>query len=77
MKNCQDIQPELSAYVDGELTPPQRVEIEAHVASCPRCQRELAADPLRRQRLRPLQHRRRAHAQQLASDRRRHATVRW
>ena len=42
MKNCQDIQPELSAYVDGELTPPQRVEIEAHVASCPRCQRELA-----------------------------------
>ena len=42
MKNCQDIQPELSAYVDGELTPPQRAEIEAHVASCPRCQRELA-----------------------------------
>ena len=42
MKNCQDIQPELSAYVDGELTPPQRAEIDAHVASCPRCQRDLA-----------------------------------
>lgn len=42
MKNCQDIQPELSAYVDGELTPPQRAEIETHVASCPRCQRDLA-----------------------------------
>jgi anti-sigma factor RsiW len=42
MKNCQDIQPELSACIDGELTPPQRAEVEAHVASCPRCQRELA-----------------------------------
>jgi hypothetical protein len=42
MKHCQDIQPELSAYLDGELTPPQRAEIEAHLASCPRCQEELA-----------------------------------
>ena len=42
MKDCQDIQPDLSAYLDGELTPSQRAEIEAHVASCPRCQQELA-----------------------------------
>jgi hypothetical protein len=42
MKHCQDIQPELSAYLDGELTPPQRAEVEAHLASCPRCQEELA-----------------------------------
>ena len=42
MKHCQDIQPELSAYLDGELMPPQRAEVEAHLASCPRCQEELA-----------------------------------
>ena len=42
MKNCQDIQPDLSAYVDGELAPSRRAEIEAHVAACPRCQQELA-----------------------------------
>jgi len=42
MKYCQDIQPELSAYLDGELLPPQRAEVEAHLVSCPRCQEELA-----------------------------------
>ena len=42
MRNCQDIQPDLSAYVDGELAPSRRAEIETHVASCSRCQRELA-----------------------------------
>ncbi|MGA2604565.1 MAG: anti-sigma factor [Verrucomicrobiia bacterium] len=42
MKDCDVIQPELSAYVDGELTPPQRELIEAHLASCPRCQQVLA-----------------------------------
>ncbi len=42
MRNCQNIQPDLSAYVDGELAPSRRAEIEAHVASCPDCQRELA-----------------------------------
>ena len=42
MRNCRDIQPDLSAYLDGELAPSRRAEIEAHVASCPHCQRELA-----------------------------------
>jgi anti-sigma factor RsiW len=42
MKYCQDIQPDLSAYFDGELAPPQRAEVEAHLASCRRCQEELA-----------------------------------
>jgi hypothetical protein len=42
MRNCRDIQPDLSAYLDGELAPSRRAEIEAHVTSCPRCQRELA-----------------------------------
>lgn len=42
MKNCQDIQADLSAYVDGELSPSQRTDIETHVASCPGCRQKLA-----------------------------------
>jgi hypothetical protein len=42
MKDCDVIQPELSAYVDGELSPRQRQVVEAHLASCPRCQHVLA-----------------------------------
>ena len=42
MKRCQDIQAELSAYVDGELSSALRAEIETHLASCPRCQQELS-----------------------------------
>src|SRR5882724_7274025 len=42
MSRCRDIQPELSAYVDGELPSSLRGEVDAHVASCPHCQKELA-----------------------------------
>jgi anti-sigma factor RsiW len=42
MNDCDIIQPELSAYVDGELTPHRRELVEAHLASCPRCQEALA-----------------------------------
>jgi Putative zinc-finger len=42
MKGCRDIQEELSAYVDGELTPARRADIEAHVASCAPCRQKLA-----------------------------------
>ena len=41
MKDCRKIQRELSAYLDGELTPSLRAEVEAHLASCAHCQREL------------------------------------
>src|ERR1017187_3476094 len=41
MKDCDIIQPELSAYVDGELSPHLRELVEAHLASCPRCQEAL------------------------------------
>jgi len=33
----------LSAYADGELSPTERASIDDHLASCPVCQRELAA----------------------------------
>jgi len=42
MRNCRDIQPDLSAYLDGELKPARRAEIEVHVGACPDCQRKLA-----------------------------------
>jgi anti-sigma factor RsiW len=42
MKDCQNIRRQLSAYVDGELTPAQRTEVDAHLASCPDCQQEVA-----------------------------------
>lgn len=32
---------QLSAYLDGELAPPQRDELEGHLAACPSCRREL------------------------------------
>jgi hypothetical protein len=42
MKDCDIIQPELSAYVDGELAMHRREIVEAHLASCPNCQTALA-----------------------------------
>lgn len=42
MKDCDVIQPELSAYLDGELTPHRRELVEAHLALCPPCREALA-----------------------------------
>jgi hypothetical protein len=42
MKECDVIQPELSAYVDGELTSHRRELVEAHLALCPQCREALA-----------------------------------
>lgn len=42
MKECDVFQPELSAYIDGELTSHRRERVEAHLASCRQCQEALA-----------------------------------
>jgi anti-sigma factor RsiW len=34
---CKDLFAELSAYLDGELTPEDRVELEKHLCGCPPC----------------------------------------
>ncbi|MGO8970876.1 MAG: anti-sigma factor family protein [Myxococcaceae bacterium] len=39
--HCSSVQ-ELSAHLDGELSPPARVALEAHLASCPACAARLA-----------------------------------
>src|SRR5262249_55292527 len=36
------IRPLLSAYVDGEVTPAERAQVESHLASCAECARVLA-----------------------------------
>ncbi len=39
--NCRDIEQELSAYLDGEVTDAVRAEIEAHIAACPNCRKRV------------------------------------
>ena len=40
--NCPQTQTELSAYVDGELPPSIRAEVEAHIEGCAACRKRLA-----------------------------------
>ena len=37
MKNCDEIAPLLSAFVDGELTDEERAAVRAHVSECEKC----------------------------------------
>lgn len=43
MFKCRSIQSSLSAFVDDELTASERKVVEAHVAACCNCQKELKA----------------------------------
>ncbi len=36
---CSQVLEELSAYVDGDLLPERRAQIEAHLRGCNRCER--------------------------------------
>jgi hypothetical protein len=40
--NCQNIKPNLLAYLHNEMTDTERASIQMHVQTCPHCQRELA-----------------------------------
>lgn len=35
--SCRGVAAHLSDYVDGELEPGQRAELEAHIRACPAC----------------------------------------
>jgi outer membrane lipoprotein-sorting protein len=40
---CDAIRPDLSAFIDGELRPERRAEIESHLETCAGCRREEAS----------------------------------
>ena len=42
LMNCTAIRKKLSAFEDGEVSPPLRFEIETHLAACPACRQALA-----------------------------------
>lgn len=42
MLTCEEAEPELSAYLDGELTPQERAELEAHLVLCEKCNAALS-----------------------------------
>jgi anti-sigma factor (TIGR02949 family) len=46
MMNCEEADRFLDAYLDGELEPDKRAELEQHLAGCPECKQQL--DRLRR-----------------------------
>src|SRR4030043_1569520 len=41
--NCQDIQQKLSAYAEGIVPPEEKILIEEHLKSCPKCNESLAS----------------------------------
>ena len=54
--NHKRIQAELSAYLDNELTPSRREQVEAHLQSCDECSNMLSAFQQNRQRVADLSH---------------------
>jgi anti-sigma factor (TIGR02949 family) len=42
MMNCDDADRFLDAYLDGELEPAKKAELERHLAGCPECEEKLA-----------------------------------
>lgn len=42
--SCDDLEPFLHAYLDGEFDIPERTEVERHLASCSRCASRLASE---------------------------------
>ena len=41
MTTCQDIQPRLSEFADGNVTPADRIAVDAHLSACHDCRRVL------------------------------------
>jgi hypothetical protein len=50
--DCKSIGGLLAAYLDGEVTPEERKQIEAHLPDCPQCREELKALTATRDKLR-------------------------
>ena len=44
MAKCQDIEPQLTAYVDGEVGEAERSRLETHLQRCPPCRARVASE---------------------------------
>ena len=42
--NCRDLETQLTPYLDGELIAEARVEVEAHLATCPTCPKHVEVE---------------------------------
>lgn len=42
MKDCRKIREDLSALLDGQLSPVRRADVEAHLVDCPQCREQVA-----------------------------------
>ncbi len=60
--NCEQIQSLLVAYLDGEVTPSERILIQTHLSNCTVCQQELTLLSTARSRVRLLLQRQAVHA---------------
>ena len=40
--SCEEFEPMIAGYLDGELSPQQRDRLDSHLAGCDSCRRELA-----------------------------------
>jgi len=52
MSSCRSIDPLVTPYVDGELRPAERAEVDAHLRRCPPCQTRVTAEAAVRELLR-------------------------
>lgn len=53
---CQTISSALDTYLDGELSPPQIVEVESHLAQCTNCRERVALDRAMRSSIKSVAH---------------------
>lgn len=60
--NCQEVQNALVVYLDGEITPAERVLIQEHLSRCEDCQRQLSALAITRNTVKQALHNQAAHA---------------
>jgi anti-sigma factor RsiW len=44
MGKCRDIEPQLTAYVDGEVDGVERETLETHLERCPPCRSRVATE---------------------------------
>lgn len=52
MGDCREIDPLVTPYVDGEISPSQRADVDVHLAACPPCRRRAAVEAAVRRALR-------------------------